>query len=178
MDKPRKPRLDNRPPSLRTAPKPHYSEIMNFSRYILLAMKGCAMGMADVVPGVSGGTIAFISGIYEELLDSIRSVNTTALKLLLKGRFADFWRHINGNFLFSVLAGIAIAIFSLARLMTGVEPSGKDAPPFLPADFTGFSLENVILLSPECGRYDVTFDGKNLKKQASQYTYSPSFPLL
>ncbi len=53
----------------------------------------------------------------------------------------------------------------LARLMTGVEPSGKDAPPFLPADFTGFSLENVILLSPDCGRYDVTFDGKNLKKQ-------------
>ena len=48
---------------------------MNFSRYIVLALKGCAMGMADVVPGVSGGTIAFISGIYEELLDSIRSVN-------------------------------------------------------------------------------------------------------
>ena len=51
---------------------------MNFSRYIVLALKGCAMGMADVVPGVSGGTIAFISGIYEELLHSIRSVNATA----------------------------------------------------------------------------------------------------
>ena len=91
---------------------------MNFSRYIVLALKGCAMGMADVVPGVSGGTIAFISGIYEELLDSIRSVNATALKLLLKLRLGEFWRHINGSFLLPVLLGIAIAIFSLARLMT------------------------------------------------------------
>lgn len=76
------------------------------------------MGMADVVPGVSGGTIAFISGIYEELLDSIRSVNATALKLLLKLRLGEFWRHVNGSFLLPVLLGIAIAIFSLARLMT------------------------------------------------------------
>ncbi|WP_288331393.1 DUF368 domain-containing protein [uncultured Alistipes sp.] len=91
---------------------------MNFSRYIVLALKGCAMGMADVVPGVSGGTIAFISGIYEELLDSIRSVNATALKLLLKLRLGEFWRHVNGSFLLPVLLGIAIAIFSLARLMT------------------------------------------------------------
>ena len=91
---------------------------MNFSRYIVLALKGCAMGMADVVPGVSGGTIAFISGIYEELLDSIRSVNATALKLLLKLRLGEFWRYVNGSFLLPVLLGIAIAIFSLARLMT------------------------------------------------------------
>ena len=91
---------------------------MNFSRYLILALKGCAMGMADVVPGVSGGTIAFISGIYEELLDSIRSVNATAVKLLLKGRFGQLWRHINGGFLLPLLLGIAIAIFSLARLMT------------------------------------------------------------
>ena len=69
---------------------------MKFSRYIVLALKGCAMGMADVVPGVSGGTIAFISGIYEELLDSIRSVDATALRLLLRFRLAEFWRHING----------------------------------------------------------------------------------
>ena len=91
---------------------------MKFSRYIVLALKGCAMGMADVVPGVSGGTIAFISGIYEELLDSIRSVDASALRLLLRFRLAEFWRHINGRFLLPVLLGIAVAIFSLARLMT------------------------------------------------------------
>ena len=46
---------------------------MKFSQYLLLTLKGCAMGMADVVPGVSGGTIAFISGIYEELIESIKA---------------------------------------------------------------------------------------------------------
>ena len=83
-------------------------------RYVLLALKGCAMGMADVVPGVSGGTIAFISGIYSELIESIKSFNPTALKLLGRFEFRKFWRHINGSFLFSVLQGIGIAIFSLA----------------------------------------------------------------
>ena len=91
---------------------------MNFTRYVILALKGCAMGMADVVPGVSGGTIAFISGIYEELLDSIRRFDATALKLLVRLRFGDLWRHVNAGFLLPVLTGIAIAIFSLARLMT------------------------------------------------------------
>ena len=76
------------------------------------------MGMADVVPGVSGGTIAFISGIYEELIDSIRSVDATALRLLARLRLGELWRHVNGRFLLPVLTGIAIAVFSLARLMT------------------------------------------------------------
>ena len=66
-------------------------------RYVLLALKGCAMGMADVVPGVSGGTIAFISGIYSELIESIKSFNPTALKLLGRFEFRKFWCHINGS---------------------------------------------------------------------------------
>ncbi len=91
---------------------------MNRKNYLSLLLKGCAMGMADVVPGVSGGTIAFISGIYEELIGSIRSIDATALRLLLRLRFAEFWRRINGGFLLAVAAGIGISIFSLARLMT------------------------------------------------------------
>ena len=91
---------------------------MKFTDSVLLALKGCAMGMADVVPGVSGGTIAFISGIYEELIDSIRRFDATALKLLVRLRFGELWRHVNGRFLLPVLLGIAVAIFSLARLMT------------------------------------------------------------
>lgn len=75
------------------------------------------MGAADVVPGVSGGTIAFITGIYEELLGSIRSVNGEAVKLLLRFRLADFWRHINGNFLVVLLSGIGLSIISLSRLI-------------------------------------------------------------
>ncbi|MDD4227686.1 MAG: DUF368 domain-containing protein, partial [Mariniphaga sp.] len=83
--------------------------------YLTLVLKGMAMGAADVIPGVSGGTIAFISGIYEELINSIKSINPAALKLLLTGRVASFWKAINGNFLMAVLLGIAISIFSLAK---------------------------------------------------------------
>ena len=75
------------------------------------------MGAADVIPGVSGGTIAFLMGIYGELLDSIKSVNGEALKLLFKGKIAAFWKHVNGTFLASLFAGILISVFSLARLM-------------------------------------------------------------
>ena len=75
------------------------------------------MGAADVIPGVSGGTIAFLMGIYQELLDSIKSVNGEAFKLLLKGKIVEFWKHINGNFLASLFVGILVSVFSLARLM-------------------------------------------------------------
>ncbi len=84
----------------------------------MVGLKGCAMGMADVVPGVSGGTIAFISGIYEELLGSIKSIDLEAIKLLFTGKFRALWKKINGNFLFSLIAGIGVAILTMARLMT------------------------------------------------------------
>ncbi len=75
------------------------------------------MGAADVVPGVSGGTIAFISGIYEELLDSIRSINLSALKLIKSHGFGAFWCEINGNFLLVLFGGILFSIASLARVV-------------------------------------------------------------
>ena len=124
---------------------------MKFSRYIVLALKGCAMGMADVVPGVSGGTIAFISGIYEELLDSIRSVDATALRLLLRFRLAEFWRHINGRFLLPVLLGIAVAIFSLARLMTYLL---RDHPIAIWSFFFGLIVASALLVARQIGRWD------------------------
>lgn len=86
--------------------------------YPLLILKGMAMGAADVVPGVSGGTIALIAGIYEELIFSIKSINLKALKLLFAGKLAAFWKTINGNFLLSVLLGIVISIFSLSKGLT------------------------------------------------------------
>ena len=124
---------------------------MKFSRYIVLALKGCAMGMADVVPGVSGGTIAFISGIYEELLDSIRSVDATALRLLLRFRLAEFWRHINGRFLLPVLLGIAVAIFSLARLMTYLL---TNHPLAIWSFFFGLIVASALLVARQIGRWD------------------------
>ena len=86
--------------------------------YAVLTLKGMAMGAADVVPGVSGGTIAFIAGIYYELINSIKSINMHSLKLLFTGNLAGFWKAVNGNFLFALLLGIAISVFSLAKLIT------------------------------------------------------------
>ena len=89
----------------------------SLQKYSLLVLKGMGMGAADVVPGVSGGTIAFITGIYEELVESIKSINAGAIGLFLRGRWASFWRQINGTFLLSVFAGIAISVVSLARIL-------------------------------------------------------------
>lgn len=89
----------------------------NILRYISVAFKGVCMGAADVIPGVSGGTIAFLMGIYQELLDSIKSINGHSLKLLLTGKVGEFWKAINGWFLVSLGTGILVSIFSLARLM-------------------------------------------------------------
>ena len=73
--------------------------------YAMLVLKGMSMGAADVVPGVSGGTIAFIVGIYDELINSIKSINLHAGRLLCKGRLREFWKTINGNFLFFFAVG-------------------------------------------------------------------------
>lgn len=89
----------------------------NLMKYFGVAFKGVCMGAADVIPGVSGGTIAFLMGIYSELLNSIKSVNGEAFKLLFKGKIVAFWKHINGTFLASLFIGILISVFSLARLM-------------------------------------------------------------
>ncbi|MDZ7738718.1 MAG: DUF368 domain-containing protein [Bacteroidales bacterium] len=88
-----------------------------FKDYSLLFFKGMGMGAADVVPGVSGGTIAFITGIYEELIVSIKSVDMEALKLLLRLKPALFWKKINGNFLLALFTGILFSVFSLARIL-------------------------------------------------------------
>jgi putative membrane protein len=76
------------------------------------------MGAADVVPGVSGGTIAFIVGIYDELINSIKSINLQALKLFFTGKFAAFWKAVNMNFLLALVTGIGISVFSLAKIIT------------------------------------------------------------
>ena len=85
--------------------------------YLMVGVKGACMGAADVIPGVSGGTIAFITGIYDEFVGSIARVDAEAVRLLLKGRIGEFWKHINGWFLLSVVAGIGVSVVSLAGLM-------------------------------------------------------------
>lgn len=125
---------------------------MKFTQSLLLMLKGCAMGMADVVPGVSGGTIAFISGIYEELLDSIKSVDAKALRLLFTGRLKEFWRHINGRFLLPLLTGIGIAIFSLAQLMAWLL---VNHPIPVWAFFFGLIIASALSVARQVGRWNV-----------------------
>ena len=83
----------------------------------MIAVKGACMGAADVIPGVSGGTIAFIMGIYDEFVGSIARIDSEAVRLLFKGRFREFWKHINGGFLLSLIAGIGASVVCLAGLM-------------------------------------------------------------
>jgi putative membrane protein len=87
-------------------------------QYLQWIIKGLAMGAADVVPGVSGGTLAFILGIYERLLAAISSVNLQAVHLVLRGRFKTFWQHIDGTFLLCLFSGILLSIFSLAGVIS------------------------------------------------------------
>jgi putative membrane protein len=91
--------------------------LRRFKDYLFLYIKGIGMGAADVIPGVSGGTIAFITGIYEELINSIRKVDVDALKLLKQFKIGEFWSKINGSFLIAVLGGIVTSLLSLAKLM-------------------------------------------------------------
>ena len=120
--------------------------------YLLLVLKGCAMGAADVVPGVSGGTIAFITGIYEELIASIKSIDLQALKLLLSLKFADFWKKINGSFLLGVAGGIAISIFSLAKLMTWLL---EHHPIYIWSFFFGLIVASSVLVAKEIKHWHI-----------------------
>jgi putative membrane protein len=90
----------------------------SFTQYLLIVVRGMGMGAADVIPGVSGGTIAFITGIYEELINSIKSVNAVFLRKLFTRGIGPAWTHMNGNFLAAVLGGILLSLFSLARLIS------------------------------------------------------------
>lgn len=112
--------------------------------YFLIGVKGLAMGAADVVPGVSGGTIAFITGIYEELIHSLSTINLQALKKLKTEGIGSAWKHINGNFFLSLFIGIGISIFSLAKLVTFLL---DQHPVLLWSFFFGLVIASFILVA-------------------------------
>ena len=86
--------------------------------YVFITLKGMAMGAADVVPGVSGGTIAFISGIYEELITSINNIDLSLIKMFRKEGIKAVWNKVNGNFLLALFVGIFISVLSLAKFLS------------------------------------------------------------
>ena len=89
----------------------------NIKEYILLVLKGVGIGAANVIPGVSGGTIALLTGIFERLINCLKSFNVRTTKLLFKGKFREWAKETDILFLAFVLLGIAISAFSLAKLM-------------------------------------------------------------
>jgi putative membrane protein len=120
---------------------------------IKLYLKGIAMGAADVVPGVSGGTIAFISGIYDELLNSINSINLKAFKVLFKNGLLAFWKHINANFLLVLLLGIITAIFTLSKLITYLL---DNYPVYVWAFFFGLIAASIIYVAKQIKYWSIS----------------------
>jgi len=118
----------------------------------MLYIKGIAMGAADVVPGVSGGTIAFITGIYDELLRSIGSIPAAAV-LLMRGRIREAWRAANANFLLILLGGIFTSVLSLAKLISFLL---TDHPIPIWSFFFGLILVSVHLVGKEIQRWGMS----------------------
>lgn len=110
------------------------------------------MGAADVVPGVSGGTIAFISGIYEELITSINNVNLSLFKTLKKNGFQAFWKQLNGNFLVALFTGIFISVFSLAK---GISWLLVNQPILLWSFFFGLVVASIFFVGKSLERWNL-----------------------
>lgn len=89
-----------------------------FINHVIIALKGFGMGAANIVPGVSGGTIALLTGIYGDFIDSLNQLMILSnWKMIIKGKFKDFWKNVNGGFLTALFIGILLSLISLAKLM-------------------------------------------------------------
>jgi putative membrane protein len=106
-------------------------------------LRGMLMGAADIVPGVSGGTMAFITGIYDRLLNAIASFDLTLLPLLRERQWGEIWKHVDGKFLSALLAGILFSVFSLAALISRLL---NEYPLLLWSFFFGLILASAIML--------------------------------
>ncbi|HNQ67729.1 MAG TPA: DUF368 domain-containing protein [Bacteroidales bacterium] len=124
---------------------------MNLKQAIILILKGMAMGIANVIPGVSGGTIALLTGIFERLINAIKSFNLSALKLLFKGKFAELVKHIDLFFLIWVFLGVGIAIISIANLFKYLF---ENYPVYIWSFFFGLVLVSVYFVGKEVKKYN------------------------
>ena len=122
----------------------------SIKEYVVISLKGMAMGAADVVPGVSGGTIAFISGIYEELLNSISSFNFSLINVFKNEGFKSVWIKVNGNFLVSLFVGILISVLSLAKL---IESMLENQPIVIWSFFFGLVLASIIYIGKQITKW-------------------------
>lgn len=122
----------------------------SFRDYLIISVKGMAMGAADVVPGVSGGTIAFISGIYEELINTISGVNVGLLRTWKDDGFNTMWKDLNGNFIVALLAGILFSIFTVMRLANYLL---ENHPILIWAFFFGLVLASIYYVGKQIPKW-------------------------
>ncbi|WP_179346357.1 DUF368 domain-containing protein [Winogradskyella ursingii] len=121
-----------------------------FIDYLVVTFKGIAMGAADVVPGVSGGTIAFISGIYEELIESIDKIDLGFFKVWKQQGFKAAWKSINGTFLLALFSGVAISILSLAKIIKWLL---LNEPILLWSFFFGLVLASILYIGKQINQW-------------------------
>lgn len=119
-------------------------------QYFSILLKGMAMGIAELVPGVSGGTIAFVAGIYEEFITSINNVNLSTFKTLKEDGFKAFWSALNGNFLLALFGGMLISIVSFSRLLKWLL---EFHPIAIWSFFFGLVLASVIFVGKEIKKW-------------------------
>jgi putative membrane protein len=120
---------------------------------ISLIIKGIAMGTANVIPGVSGGTIALITGVFERLINAIKSFNITALKLLFSGKIKDFIKYTDLLFLIYLFSGVGIAIISIAHLFKYLF---INYPVYLWSFFFGLVLSSVYFVGRTIKRWNLS----------------------
>ncbi|GLU44206.1 DUF368 domain-containing protein [Allomuricauda sp. NBRC 101325] len=120
--------------------------------YVFVTLKGMAMGAADVVPGVSGGTIAFISGIYEELITSINNIDFSLISILRKDGIKAVWNKVNGNFLLALFLGIFISVLSLAKFLSYLL---ENEPILLWSFFFGLVLASIFFVGKEITKWSL-----------------------
>jgi len=118
--------------------------------YVFVTLKGMAMGAADVVPGVSGGTIAFISGIYEELITSINNIDFSLISILKKDGIKAVWNKVNGNFLLALFLGIFISVLSLAKFLSWLL---ENEPILLWSFFFGLVVASIFFVGKEISKW-------------------------
>lgn len=121
-------------------------------QYLIFALKGIGMGAANVIPGVSGGTIALITGIFERLINAIKSFDIKALKLLFGGRIREFANYTDLYFLASVGVGILIALFSLARILDYLF---TNYPVYIWSYFFGLILASVYFVGTTIKKWNL-----------------------
>lgn len=119
--------------------------------YLLLILKGVAMGAANKVPGVSGGIVAFVAGFYGEFIYSLQRVNKTALKLLFTGRFKPFVKYINGSFLAAIILGMLVSFFTVSKLLDYLLINHKL---YVWSTFFGMIIGSIYSISKRFGKWN------------------------